>query len=66
MEGLQWWCIHDLSLSLERGGRRRGRTTREARAKIAWEHGPIYATSQDPQVDQREAHFWEESSRSPK
>jgi hypothetical protein len=28
MEGLQWWCIHDLSLSLERGGRR-GRTTRE-------------------------------------
>jgi hypothetical protein len=30
---------------------------REARAKTGWEDGPIYTASQDPQVDQREAHF---------
>ena len=67
MEGLQWWCIHDLKLSLEREdeeGGRRGRTTREARAKTGWGHGPIYTASQDPQVNRGEADFWEESSRS--
>jgi hypothetical protein len=59
MEDLQWWCIHDLKLSLREGGRGEdeGRTTREARVKTRWEDGPIYTASQDPQVDRREAHF---------
>ena len=47
MEGLKWWCIHDLKLSLRE----------EARAKTGWEDGPIYTASQDSQVDRREAHF---------
>src|SRR5437763_10917300 len=64
-EGLQWWCIHDLKLSLEREDEeegRRQRTTRggrrgEARAKTGlgtWSH--IYCEP-GPQIDRREAHF---------
>jgi hypothetical protein len=42
MEGLKWWCIHDLKLSLGEGGRRGEDDDGEARAKAGWEDGPIY------------------------
>jgi hypothetical protein len=54
MEGLQWWCIHDLSLSLEREDDEGGKG----------DDTVLYTASQGLQVDEREAHFWEESSRS--
>jgi hypothetical protein len=54
MEGLKWWCIHDLKLSLREGGRR----GRQGRRPVG-EDGPKYTASQDPQVDRREAHFGE-------
>jgi hypothetical protein len=60
MEGLQWWCIHNLKLSLEREDEREddeGRTTREARAKTGLGTRSHIYCEPGPQIDRREAHF---------
>jgi hypothetical protein len=64
MEGLQWWCIHDLKLSLREGGRRgeddeggKGEDRLGRRSHIYCEPGPAGRSERSP--------FWGESSRSP-
>ena len=66
MEGLKWWCIHDLKLSLREGGRRggggrgteggKGEDRLGRRSHIYCEPGPAGRSERSP--------FWEESSRS--